>query len=278
MRLKFAHSVRKWPLHVAAVFCIATGVVSACVKSKPNLATEQDALTQDMTPHNFATEGYTALNGGWSGMDFKARIFADERYGKENFLQIDGSLKQIQFFTLDSESRVAQLPGATLDDALKAETALGELLKTEPNINTPGAVVSFLRLGALVKDFNIGLPKPITMPFTLVTNRDELPYSPKPNAGPEWNQFIRDFCGGFQNPNLGFFWIEGSRKLCLRLWTGTNRQLLKIRSLVTLPRSHTSSAQDARVSPWLSFTRAYTAPAAAATPTSTPSASGEPSK
>ncbi|NBW82525.1 hypothetical protein EBR21_12300 [bacterium] len=106
-----------------------------------------------------------------------------------------------------------------------------------------------------------------------MTNRDELPYSPKPNTGPEWNQFIRDFCGGFQNPQLGFLWLDGNRKYCLKVWKSPTRQLMRMRALVSLPRSHTSSALDARVSPWITFTRTVTPPsqppAAEATPAGT---------
>lgn len=256
---------------VAAAVGIAALSVIACVKTKQPVSAEQDVLVQNMMPHNFATDGYSVLNGGWSGVDFKGRIFPDERYGKENFLQFDELQKQIHMFALDGEARTAMLPAPLSEDVQKAEAALSETIRTEQNINTPGAVTSFLRVGALLKDFNVGVPKPITVPFTIVTNRDELPYSPKPTTGPEWNQFIRDYCGGFQNHNLGFLWIEGTRKLCLRVWNGNNRQLLKIRTLVTLPRSHTSSAQDARVSPWLTMTRNYTPPTTV-TPTATPGA------
>ncbi len=266
MLLQVSRSVLKNSKMPAAVFSIVALNFSACVKSKPAVSVEQDVLVQNMMPHNFARDGYAVLNGGWSGVDFKGRIFPDERYGKENFLQFDELQKQLQLFALDGEGRTGLLPAPTSEDVAKSEAALSELIRTEQNINTPGAVTSFLRVGALLKDFNVGVPKPITVPFTVVTNRDELPYSPKPTSGPEWNQFIRDYCGGFQNPHLGFLWIEGSRKICLRVWNGPNRQMLKIRSLVTLPRSHTSSAQEARVSPWLTMTRNYVAPQATPAP------------
>ncbi len=257
---------------IAACISIAAVNFLACTKSKQAVSVEQDVLVQNMIPHNFATDGYAALSGGWSGVDFKGRIFADERFGRENFLQFDSLQKQIQLFSLDNEGRTSLLPPPGSEDVAKTEAALSELIRTEQNINTPAAVTSFLRLGALLKDFNVGALKPITVPFTVVTNRDELPYSPKPTTGPEWNQFIREYCGGFQTPYLGFIWVEGSRKICLRIWTGPNRQMIKLRTLVTLPRSHTSSAQDARVSPWLTLTRNFTPPA---TPTPV-NASGTP--
>ncbi|MEN9530293.1 MAG: hypothetical protein RI932_2166 [Pseudomonadota bacterium] len=250
---------------IAACIGIATLNFSACTKSKQVVSVEQDVLVQNMMPHNFATEGYGVLSGGWSGVDFKGRIFPDERYGRENFVQFDSLQKQIQLFALENEGRTGLLPPPGSEDVAKSEAGLAELIRTEQNINTPAAVTSFLRLGALLKDFNVGALKPIAVPFTVVTNRDELPYSPKPTTGPEWNQFIRDYCGGFQTPHLGFIWVEGSRKICLRVWTGPNRQMLKLRTLVTLPRSHTSSAQDARVSPWLTLTRNFT-PAPTPTP------------
>ena len=239
-------------------------------------AVEQDALTVDMTPHNFATNGYDVLNGGWSAVDFKGHILPDERYGKDNFLQFEIPLKQIQFFNLAGETRSGILPPATVDDRAKAEAAISESLRTDSNVNSGNALISFLRLGALSKDYNIGSPKPATLSFTIVTNRDELPYSPKPNSGPEWNQFIRDFCGGFQQTSLGYLWIDGNRKYCLKLWSGPNRQLMKMRALVSLPRSHTSSALDARVSPWITLTRSVTPvspttlPETAATPVVSP--------
>lgn len=262
----------------AVAFLSNALLVAACVKAKQPVAVEQDVLVQNMMPHNFATEGYAVLDGGWSGVDFKGRIFPDERYGKENFLQVDSLQKQIHMFALDGEARTAMLPPPLTEDVARTEVILNELVRTEQNINTPAAVTSFLRVGALLKDFNVGVPKPLTVPFTIVTNRDELPYSPKPTTGPEWNQFIRDYCGGFQNPSIGFMWIEGSRKLCLRVWNGPNRQLLKIRTLVTLARSHTSSAQDARVSPWLTLTRNYTPPPTTPTPVLPPTATTAPVK
>lgn len=239
-------------------------LLTACTKSKPLPAVEQDTLTLEMTPHNFAAEGYSVLSGGWSGVDFKGHILPDDRYGKENFLQFDVNQKQLQFYVLDSESRNGVLPAATAEEPAKAEAALSELIRSEANINSANALLSFVRLGGLVKDFTIGQPKPVILPFTIVTNRDELPYSPKPNAGPEWNQFIRDYCGGFQNPSLGFIWLDGNRKYCLKVWNGPSRQLMRMRALVSLPRSRTSAVLEARVSPWISFTRTV------AKPTTTP--------
>ncbi len=258
----------------AAMLCVVAEFSVACTKTKSMPATEQDALVVDMTPHNFATQGYAVLNGGWSAVDFKGHVLPDDRYGKENFLQFDVGQKQLQFFALDGESRSGVLPAATVEEPAKAEVALGELLRTDPNINSANALISFLRMGALSKDYTLGLVKQVSLPFTIVTNRDELPYSPKPNAGPEWNQFIRDYCGGFQNPTLGFLWMDGNRKYCLRVWSGPNRQLMKMRALVSLPRSHSSSALDARVSPWITLTRTVVAPTPAPTtePTVVPSA------
>ena len=260
------NSQPKRPTFIAACIGIAALNFSACTKSKQVVSVEQDVLVQNMMPHNFATDGYAILSGGWSGVDFKGRIFPDERYGRENFVQFDSLQKQIQVYALENEGRTSLLPPPGNEEVAKTEAALTELIRSEQNINTPAAVTSFLRLGALLKDFNVGALKQITVPFTVVTNRDELPYSPKPTSGPEWNQFIREYCGGFQTPHLGFIWVEGSRKICLRVWTGPNRQMLKLRTLVTLPRSHTSSAQDARVSPWLTLTRDITPPPAAPTP------------
>lgn len=251
----------------AAAFAAAAPIV-ACTKVKSTPAKEQDSLTLDMTAHSFATDGYAVLNGGWSGVDFKGHVLADDRYGKENFLQFDINQKQIQFYALDGETRSGILPAATADDPAKAEATLNELVRNEANINSANALLSFLRLGALAKDYTIGMPKPVTQSFTIVTNRDELPYSPKPSAGPEWNQFIRDYCGGFQNPSLGFIWLDSNRKLCLKVWNKPNRQLMRVRSLVSLPRSHTSSVLEARVSPWITLTRTVAVP----TPTPTPEA------
>lgn len=251
-----------------AFLCAAVLTFVACTKSKTTPAVEQDTLTTDMTSHNFATGGYTILDGGWSAVDFKGHILPDDRYGKENFLQFDGERKQIQFYTLDSEARSGVLPNPTPEEPVSAETALSELLRTEPNVNSANALLSFVRLGALAKDFSIGQPKAVTLPFTIVTNRDELPYSPKPGAGPEWNQFIRDYCGGFQNPSLGFIWLDTHRKYCLKVWNGQNRQLMRLRALVSLPRSNTSSVLEARVSPWITLTRSVAAP----TPTAIPDA------
>jgi hypothetical protein len=238
-------------------------------------AVEQDALTVDLNPHNFSAQGYDILDGGWSAVDFKGHILPDERYGKDNFIQFDVTQKQIQFFSLDGETRSGILPPATGDDRVKAESFVSELLRSEPNVNSANALISFLRLGALSKDYSIGSPKQVTLPFTIVTNRDELPWSPKPNAGPEWNQFIRDYCGGFQQTSLGYLWIDGNRKYCLKVWSGPNRQLMKIRALVSLPRSHTSSAQDARVSPWITLTRAVIPVTPAASPAAPESPAAE---
>ncbi|MFZ9518889.1 MAG: hypothetical protein ACO3A4_00270 [Silvanigrellaceae bacterium] len=244
----------------AVALIAAVANLFACTKSKTLPAVEQDTLTIDMSMHDFASDGYSILNGGWSGVDFKGHVLPDDRYGKENFIQFEIEPKQIQFFTLDIESRAGILPLATADDSSKTESSLSELIRSDANVNSANALMSFIRLGALAKDYNIGTPKPITLPFTIVTNRDELPYSPKPNAGPEWNQFIRDYCGGFQNPQLGFIWLDGNRKYCLKVWKGPTRQLMRMRALVSLPRSHTSSALDARVSPWITFTRPVTQP------------------
>ncbi|NBX18637.1 MAG: hypothetical protein EBR09_14880 [Proteobacteria bacterium] len=246
-------------LCTATLLCAVQFTV-ACTKTKTMPAVEQDALTASMNPHNFASGGYEIISGGWSAVDFKGHILPDERYGKENFFQFDVGQKQLQFFNLDGETRSGILPPATAEDRTKAEAALAELLRTNANVNTGNALISFLRLGALSKDFNIGSPKPLSMGFTIVTNRDELPYSPKPNSGPEWNQFIREYCGGFQQNSLGYIWIDGNRKYCLKVWNSPNRQLMKIRALVSLPRSHTSSALDARVSPWITLTRTVTPP------------------
>jgi hypothetical protein len=237
---------------------MTAGLLLACVKSKTPVSVEQDVLVRDMEPHNFATDGYTVLNGGWSGTDFTERIFSDQRYGKENFITFDTQQKLLQLFALDGENRTGMLPPPAREDAGKIEADLNDLIRNEKHINTPAAVTSFLRVGGLLKDYNVGMLRPMSVPFTVVTNRDELPYSPQPTTGPEWNEFIRAHCGGFQNQSLGFIWIEGTRKICLRLWTGSSRQLLKLRTLVTLPRSHTSSVMEARVSPWLTMTRDYT--------------------
>jgi hypothetical protein len=256
----------------------AAVVLFACTKSKTMPAVEQDTLTLDMTLHDFSNDGYSILNGGWSGVDFKGHILPDERYGKENFLQFEIEQKQIQFFSLDIESRSGILPQASTEDSVKTESNLAELVRNDANVNSANALMSFVRLGALAKDYSIGTPKPITLPFTIVTNRDELPYSPKPNAGPEWNQFIRDFCGGFQNPQLGFIWLDGNRKYCLKVWKSPTRQLMRMRSLVSLPRSHTSSALDARVSPWITFTRSVTPPSPTPAPEGTPDGTDTPKK
>lgn len=250
---------------------MTASLLLACTKSKTPVSVEQDVLVRDMEPHNFATDGYTVLNGGWSGTDFTERIFSDERYGKENFITFDTQQKLLQLFVLDGENRTGMLPPPAPEEAGKIEANLNDLIKNEKYINTPAAVTSFLRVGGLLKDYNVGMLRPMSVPFTVVTNRDELPYSPKPTTGPEWNEFIRAHCGGFQNQSLGFIWIEGARKICLRLWTGSSRQLLKMRTLVTLPRSHTSSMMEARVSPWLTMTRDYTP--AKAPDTVTPDAS-----
>ncbi|MEY4063923.1 MAG: hypothetical protein RIR26_131 [Pseudomonadota bacterium] len=234
---------------------MSAGLLLACTKSKTPVSVEQDVLVRDMMPHNFATEGYAILNGGWSGTDFTERIFSDERYGKENFITFDTQQKLVQMLMLDGESKAGMLPPPASEETGKIEANLNDLIRSEKHINTPAAVTSFLRVGGLLKDYNAGTMRPVSVPFTVVTNRDELPYSPKPTTGPEWNEFIRSYCGGFQNQSLGFIWVEGTRKICLRLWTGPSRQLLKIRTLVTLPRSHTSSVLDARVSPWLTMTR-----------------------
>jgi hypothetical protein len=264
---------------ISAVSCTAALCLSACTKPKPSVSTEQDTLVQNMTPHNFAEQGYAALAGGWSGLDFNNRIFADSNYGKENFIVFEMLQKEIQMYALEGEARTGYLSEPVSENADKTEANLSELIRNEPNANSPAAIISFLRLGTIIKDFNVDAPKPLSTPFTIVTNRDELPYSPKPTTGPEWNQFIQEYCGGFQNPKLGFLWIEGNRKLCLKLWTGTNRQVLRMRSLVTMPRSHTSSALDARVSPWIAVTRNYAPPTPAPEPTQeTPSESQETSK
>lgn len=256
-------------INVALAAAIA-GLAVACIKSKPVQSNVQDTLTQEMTPHNFVTDGYAVLNGGWSGVDLKGHILPDDRYGKENFLNFDLAQKQLHHFALDSEARNGILPEPTPEDPVKAEAALAELVRTEANINSANALISWMRLGALAKDYTVGVPKQLSSAFTIVTNRDELPYSPKPNAGPEWNQFIRDYCGGFQNPNLGFLWLDGSRKYCLKIWAGSSRQLLRFRALVSLPRSRTSSVLESRVSPWITLTRSVSK--LTTTPTEIPAA------
>lgn len=260
MRLLVLYSAQKSTALIAAVASTGLLFLNACTKPKPTNATEQDTLVQSMTPHNFAEQGYSALQGGWSGLDFNNRIFADSNYSQENFIVFDTLQKEIQMYALEGEARTGYLSQPVSENVVKAEANLSELIRTEPSANSPAAMISFLRLGTLIKDFNVGAPKPVRTPFTIVTNRDELPYSPKPTTGPEWNQFIQDYCGGFQNPQLGFLWLEGNRKVCLKLWTGANRQVLRLRTLVTMPRSHTSSALDARVSPWVAVTRNYTQP------------------
>ena len=259
-RLQVLYSTQKTTAWIAAVTSTAALYLSACTKPKPTTSTEQDTLVQSMTPHNFAEQGYAALQGGWSGLDFNNIIFADSNYSQENFISFDVLQKENQMYALEGEARTGYLSQPVAETASKAEANLSELIRTEPNANSPSAIISFLRLGTLIKDFNVGAPKPVTTPFTIVTNRDELSYSQRPTTGPEWNQFIQDYCGGFQNPQLGFLWIEGNRKVCLKLWTGSNRQVLRLRTLVTMPRSHTSSALDARVSPWIAVTRNYIAP------------------
>jgi hypothetical protein len=259
-RLQVLYSTQKRTAWIAAVTGTAALYLGACTKPQPTTSSEQDTLVQSMTPHNFAEQGYAALQGGWSGLDFNNRIFADSNYSQENFISFNVLQKEVQMYALEGEARTGYLSQPVAENAAKAEANLSELIRTEPNANSPSAIVSFLRLGTLIKDFNVGAPKPVTTPFTIVTNRDELPYSPKPTTGPEWNQFIQDYCGGFQNPQLGFLWVEGNRKMCLKLWTGSNRQVLRLRTLVTMPRSHTSSALDARVSPWIAVTRNYAAP------------------
>ncbi len=259
-RLQVLYSTQKSTALIAAVTSTATLYLGACTKPKPTTSSEQDTLVQSMTPHNFAEQGYSALQGGWSGLDFNNRIFADSNYSQENFISFDVLQKEVQMYALEGEARTGYLSQPVAENSAKAEANLSELIRTEPNANSPAAIISFLRLGTLIKDFNVGAPKSVTTPFTIVTNRDELPYSPKPTTGPEWNQFIQDYCGGFQNPQLGFLWVEGNRKVCLKLWTGPSRQVLRLRTLVTMPRSHTSSALDARVSPWIAVTRNYTAP------------------
>lgn len=231
--------------------------VFACTKRIAAKAVVQDTLTNGMTAHQFARDGYSILSGGWSAVDFSERILPEETFGKENFIRFQIDRKSLTHQILDNESRSGSLQTMP-DESAKAEAALEETLRADPNVQSHQAIISFMRLGGLGKEYKKGVPKEVTVPLTIVTNRDELPYSPKPTSGPEWNQFIREFCGGFQNPELGFIWLDHSRKYCLKVWKSQTRHLLRVRALVSLRRSQSSSSQDARVSPWITFTRNVT--------------------
>lgn len=252
--------IMSWYFLPASVLSAVVVTSPACTKSKPAPSVQQDVFTVDMTPHDFVTNGYSILNGSWGGADFKGHPLNDKEFPIDNFLRFDVKQKHLQFYYLEGEARNLTKANPTTEDPSKTESFLAELLNSEPAVNSERALISFLRLGDLGRHYENSNPKLAKLPFTIVTNRDELPYSPKPQSGPEWNQFIRDYCGGFQNPQLGFLWLDAHRKYCLKVWTGKNRQIIRLRALVTLPGSRTSSALDARVSPWIVFTRTQSSP------------------
>lgn len=195
--------------------------------------------------HWFTAGGYSILHGGWK-YAHNGRIVTHSSFPDGVVLRFDMNSNSLTTYARPvPPGGVIPAPAGgpgTSSSGVAVGTAMGLAYQIG------------LWVGYFAQTAGNRLDK-VTRGLQIVTNRNPIWNPFGPASGPNWNTFVEQYCGGFQEPKNGFVWIvNGSQinKACLRLMKG-GTATLDMRVLVQVPSG--GSTYDTVVTPWMHFTK-----------------------
>lgn len=196
------------------------------------------AATQRLA-HFFTAGGYEILHGGWKYAE-RGRVVTHDSFPDGVVLRFDMNEKKLTTFARPVPPNGKIPVPATGSPATVSAAGIAYHIGLWVGYF---AGVASDRLDKVVRSIQV------------VTNRKPIWNPFGPASGPNWNTFVTEHCGGFDEPRNGFIWITHGahiNKACVRLMKG-GTATLDMRVLVEIASG--GSTYDTVVTPWIHFTK-----------------------